>query len=118
MANNVKIFFDYFANAETSAIAEMQTEKLKALLCVSLEKARAKHPEFVYNSFHYYCTLAEEWAEFVYASVFQDLDRAREEMVDILVLLERRKAGDGGMTIPWWNPKWIVRAWTTEVGKR
>ena len=117
LGNSMKLLFNYFSNAEVSAIAEMQTAEMKTLFCVSLERARAKHPEFVYNSFHYYCALAEEWAEFIYASVFQDMDRARQEMVDILVLFERRKAGDGGITIPWWNPQWIIRAWTTETKK-
>ena len=80
----------------------------------NLQRARAKHPEFVYNDLHYFCTIVEEVIEYGFAVCFQGKQRSQEEMVDILVLMERKKAGDGNICIPWWNLKWIVRAWVQE----
>ena len=80
----------------------------------NLQKARAKHPEFVYNNLHYLCTIVEEVCEYAFAVCFQSKQRADEEMVDIIVLMERKTAGDGTIHVPWWNPVWIIRAWTKE----
>ena len=94
--------------------AKLDVEITQILVNLAKAKARAKHPEFVYNDLHYLCTLVEEYIEYYFALAFQNAKRVQEEKIDILVLRERRLAGDGTLAIPWWNPRWIIRAWTKE----
>ena len=84
---------------------------IPAMLAIATDLARHKHPEFVYNALHFWCAVVEEVLEWLWAKVFQGKHRACEEWVDVLVLFERRRAGDMVVLIPWWDWRWVKRAW-------